>query len=169
MWGTPQQLALDTILRRFIPTHVGNTNSNPIWRSGAPVHPHACGEHVTDASEALRILGSSPRMWGTRYGGELARRVVRFIPTHVGNTSYNHRGLVIPSGSSPRMWGTLVGDTLVEAQVRFIPTHVGNTSSPQPIATAMSGSSPRMWGTRNPASAARTARWFIPTHVGNTA
>ncbi len=92
--------------------------------------------------------GSSPRMWGTLAFGVLLQLRIRFIPTHVGNTSrlsaasarrsvHPHacgehvrsvRGLVLEAGSSPRMWGTPQDLHPVPLGQRFIPTHVGNTS-----------------------------------------
>ena len=73
--------------------------------------------------------------------------VIRFIPTHVGNTEFGshsarmlavhphacgeHNGairrLYQTSGSSPRMWGTHTYVSATKAFGRFIPTHVGNT------------------------------------------
>ena len=95
----------------------------------------------------VRIIGSSPRMWGTLLVSAQGRWVVRFIPTHVGNTRMSFRPRTpssvhphacgehsVPSysavpfgGSSPRMWGTRVQAHLFFQGTRFIPTHVGNT------------------------------------------
>ncbi|EYB69781.1 hypothetical protein DEIPH_ctg002orf0119 [Deinococcus phoenicis] len=94
--------------------------------------------------------GSSPPTWGTRLAQEDERHVLRFIPTHVGNTLRRLRcarcQAVHPHprgehphppvefreqrGSSPPTWGTptQTPDTVLAG--RFIPTHVGNTSSP---------------------------------------
>ena len=86
-------------------------------------------------------------MWGTRKNLECGNSPVRFIPTHVGNTSIQvsrnstyavhphacgeHRGcafvLMTEIGSSPRMWGTPRRRLLWLLPPRFIPTHVGNT------------------------------------------
>ena len=96
--------------------------------------------------------GSSPRMWGTHRLQQHADAVLRFIPTHVGNTSeeckrskrsavHPHacgehdvwRAIDKPSvGSSPRMWGTPSPDLVAIERRRFIPTHVGNTAAPLP-------------------------------------
>src|SRR5690606_26246063 len=73
--------------------------------------------------------------------------IMRFIPTHVGNTLGLRLGCAGPpvhphargehssfsavvlmySGSSPRTWGTPVPRLHVMRSWRFIPTHVGNT------------------------------------------
>ena len=148
MWGTPHESNPDSLLGRFIPTHVGNTSA--VWQGlrPYPVHPHACGEHVGTSSMVMRPVGSSPRMWGTLLRFAHLDRLPRFIPTHVGNTSApralwgwesvhphacgEHRSLRDPytnkPGSSPRMWGTRHGSLSVSSGQRFIPTHVGNTS-----------------------------------------
>ncbi len=106
-WGTLGRSREGDALRRFIPTHVGNTNSL--------------------LSRRLPSAGSSPRTWGTLFDGPPERNEPRFIPTHVGNTSNwpstsyrptvhphargEHTGQLPPVGnvigSSPRTWGTL--------------------------------------------------------------
>jgi len=111
------------------------------------VHPHACGEHYDSIPSYSPLVGSSPRMWGTPINPFSACAVIRFIPTHVGNTdrwvarvfepgvhphacgehSLCRCGLTGRAGSSPRMWGTHDGHRGHEVAGRFIPTHVGNT------------------------------------------
>ena len=86
-------------------------------------------------------------MWGTLELHGRIPRVLRFIPTHVGNTRERphrrgraavhphacgeHGGLTARaarvSGSSPRMWGTHGERRFCLRADRFIPTHVGNT------------------------------------------
>ncbi len=131
---------------RFIPTGVGNAQIPQLLIDSNPVHPHGCGER-TDASGArLTVLGSSPRVWGTRK--IIQKRVCRmwFIPTGVGNAANGTYVLFVtpvhphgcgernpspfwlnPSpGSSPRVWGTLEELYLEASSRRFIPTGVGN-------------------------------------------
>ena len=88
MWGTPDPITVVLILERFIPTHVGNTSSLVPRHSRSPVHPHACGEHMSEKQGAGYPPGSSPRMWGTRYPERDGEAAARFIPTHVGNTVF---------------------------------------------------------------------------------
>ena len=126
MWGTPNVSSPNRAYMRFIPTHVGNTSSPRLKTPQNPVHPHACGEHVSVTRQLRDFAGSSPRMWGTLYADTLAGIKTRFIPTHVGNTliasTHDIRQSVHPhaceehwngggrhgvfTGSSPRMWGT---------------------------------------------------------------
>ena len=53
------------LMRRFIPTPVGNTAGLRMVIAAQAVHPHARGEHVETAKRAVRQFGSSPRPWGT--------------------------------------------------------------------------------------------------------
>ena len=71
---------------RFIPTHVGNTFHCSAHVREITVHPHACGEHCLFLWVQYSISGSSPRMWGTLTYASKHQNIVRFIPTHVGNT-----------------------------------------------------------------------------------
>ena len=90
------------------------------------VHPHACGELVGTSIMRGRVVGSSPRMWGTQMTRGSLMISLRFIPTHVGNSGgtasidtkvavHPHacgeldilvQGVAAFVGSSPRMWGT---------------------------------------------------------------
>ncbi len=65
MWGTLLKGGRLGLLRRFIPTHVGNTVPLHLTHDLPPVHPHACGEHRSLAPGLCQVSGSSPRMWGT--------------------------------------------------------------------------------------------------------
>ncbi len=147
MWGTQVLQRHQSALRRFIPTHVGNTSLQTDSHCYPAVHPHACGEHRTEEITQRVEDGSSPRMWGTLRIDLLRIELRRFIPTHVGNTSVGIEHCDIwavhphacgehwkasgrrtrRSGSSPRMWGTLLSPICRVSPGRFIPTHVGNT------------------------------------------
>ena len=114
--------------RRFIPAHAGNTLAASDSLAESPVHPRACGEHVTAHSQGSVGDGSSPRMRGTRSERFALLPPDRFIPAHAGNTwSRRHHTrcrAVHPracgehvarilrasdyDGSSPRMRGTPV-------------------------------------------------------------
>ena len=133
---------------RFIPACAGNTRSRTIMRSQRTVHPRVCGEHSATSLCASALIGSSPRVRGTRLlrRGGLANR--RFIPACAGNTSITppmtfcsavhprvcgeHLSwLVFPrrgSGSSPRVRGTHVERIENPCSVRFIPACAGNTA-----------------------------------------
>jgi len=111
---------------RFIPAHAGNTSCIPQEALDIPVHPRACGEHLSLMVITEWHAGSSPRMRGTRNHRLVERRDHRFIPAHAGNTHVIQRGTAaipvhpracgehtlttddaaIAAGSSPRMRGT---------------------------------------------------------------
>ena len=112
---------------RIIPAYAGNTTLPAIPKCGRWDHPRVCGEHSCNGSRLLSILGSSPRMRGTR---ELTVSVgvdAGIIPAYAGNTTSSftntlldgdhprvcgehhacHPNAVPDRGSSPRMRGTL--------------------------------------------------------------
>ena len=149
MWGTPVNNFFLPFTYRFIPTHVGNTCLYTTESLAIPVHPHACGEHLSHSLDRYKVRGSSPRMWGTQPVSISIVQASRFIPTHVGNTSVRRGDKAAEPvhphacgehwtsgiwnggmlGSSPRMWGTLERGTFTRNARRFIPTHVGNTDA----------------------------------------
>ena len=49
---------------RFIPTCVGNTDSNGVLPLPKTVHPHVRGEYGELICKTWLITGSSPRAWG---------------------------------------------------------------------------------------------------------
>ena len=152
-WGTQGRDQLGVADARFIPTPVGNASGTPRGWLRRPVHPHARGErHITSLNQTWST-GSSPRPWGTPAAGRAAARLVRFIPTPVGNAFLRRcrstrgpvhphaRGerspasasIVVSTGSSPRPWGTPSGVQRHPPTPRFIPTPVGNAPArPRP-------------------------------------
>ena len=86
VWGTPDNPAVPSSTRRFIPTGVGNTTTPAACRSTTAVHPHGCGEHEVVCEVHTDEVGSSPRVWGTHKIGNIQQVQFRFIPTGVGNT-----------------------------------------------------------------------------------
>ena len=146
-WGTHIFRQCAQAVRRFIPTHVGNTTSSLNWIVSISVHPHARGEHTSVMTPTLTDVGSSPRTWGTPWRRASERPARRFIPTHVGNTMCGALWVCVRTvhphargehgewrggsgcynGSSPRTWGTLPCCKCLTVHHRFIPTHVGNT------------------------------------------
>ena len=84
--GTPRRTAMSAEPPRFIPAPAGNTVICLQSASSTPVHPRACGEHIVDCIIHSNLLGSSPRLRGTRGKWRAATRRDRFIPAPAGNT-----------------------------------------------------------------------------------
>ena len=157
-------------------------------RSPKTVHPHARGADETEPVRTSPSAGSSPRTWGRHLHGESPRLRLRFIPTHVGQTSarrWKGRSRAV----HPHARGADVEIITVSLLPwRFIPTHVGQTpkastaSGSKPVhphargadktwlclSVTHDGSSPRTWGRRLPCAVPATGLRFIPTHVGQT-
>ena len=127
MWGTRETRNLFQPFRRFIPTHVGNSESICQAMTISTVHPHACGELFCGFRAIISPTGSSPRMWGTLEHPDPGFADVRFIPTHVGNSNHDfrsHKSVAV----HPHACGEL--NTYIKSwilQAWFIPTHVGNS------------------------------------------
>ena len=64
--GTPVVGAGERDVYRFIPARAGNTRRGPGSRRRTPVHPRACGEHLTGSVVSEGWRGSSPRVRGTQ-------------------------------------------------------------------------------------------------------
>ena len=126
---------------------MGNSTEDSLSTLEYTVHPHACGELDGLGSSPLLLIGSSPRLWGTRLFQHPYLLSLRFIPTLVGNSRRIEKNLEwktvhphacgelshtkfycrIHSGSSPRLWGTLKTANGLRKGERFIPTLVGNS------------------------------------------
>ena len=134
------------------------------------------------------MIGSSPRVRGTRYVKDAVESQYRFIPACAGNSPASNRRRAAPtvhprvcgelgatgaagsctSGSSPRVRGTLVRHHDLAGRRRFIPACAGN--SPALAArTPVVAVHPRVCGELAPWSPRprRPAR-FIPACAGNS-
>ncbi len=134
------------LLRRFIPTYMGNAILSLKTARPCTVHPHVHGERSESRSRHPLLAGSSPRTWGTRGPFPSYRDLCRFIPTYMGNAVSDNpcsveiavhphvhgermtARVLLPmkSGSSPRTWGTPGDAVFVVLVSRFIPTYMGN-------------------------------------------
>ena len=145
--GTRGRIGPSGAVIRFIPAGAGNTKSPPIRCPGRAVHPRGCGEHYLTPLALLFMIGSSPRVRGTRDVPHHDVDGCRFIPAGAGNTEesggYERTETVHPrgcgehcrgdpiqcaqAGSSPRVRGTLMNIGLWGWTFRFIPAGAGNT------------------------------------------
>ena len=147
MRGKRIGMAVDAIGNRIIPAHAGQTAPYVHRTFCRADHPRACGANHDCVRPLFRSFGSSPRMRGKHAVAGAARRVVRIIPAHAGQTS----GLTYPmpsvadhpracganfrvrevvdayAGSSPRMRGKRLHKRHRGKPVRIIPAHAGQT------------------------------------------
>ena len=145
--GTHQAGANAPEPRRFIPAPAGNTSQCRAAIAPTPVHPRACGEHVTMPGRDRTDAGSSPRLRGTHACARRATKERRFIPAPAGNT-YRVVSVLSVLSVHPRACGehvTMPGRDRTDA-----------------------GSSPRLRGTRWTRQGAGDIRRFIPAPAGNT-
>ena len=155
VWGNAYHLRRTIAGLRFIPTRVGKWVGMATCSTSLPVHPHACGEMVDSKPCRVRIIGSSPRVWGNVPCISPITPAMRFIPTRVGKwlvlnvppgpvAVHPHAcGEMPPScsvspslaGSSPRVWGNDRIAIRFDGRYRFIPTRVGKCHGPSSAST----------------------------------
>ena len=70
----------------IIPAYAGNTRTPSATVTSSRDHPRVCGEHLELSALVSDVLGSSPRMRGTRLIGVMVRFRQRIIPAYAGNT-----------------------------------------------------------------------------------
>ncbi len=158
MRGKQRLTSIEHFAERIIPAHAGQTAVPTVADGTRSDHPRACGANHDCVRPLFRPFGSSPRMRGKHAVAGAARRVVRIIPAHAGQTS----GLTYPmpsvadhpracganfrvrevvdayAGSSPRMRGKRLHKRHRGKPVRIIPAHAGQTgerpSNARPLA-----------------------------------
>ena len=149
MWGKGGVLVFSLGRGRIIPTRVGKSPTRPCGVPSAEDHPHACGEKQPSSLQTLSNWGSSPRVWGKVCVYGSFAKLLRIIPTRVGESqrpfymgrvSWEHPHTcgekllaVLVSlnrpGSSPRVWGKEEEEMYNGALARIIPTRVGKSLS----------------------------------------
>ncbi len=127
--GTPAPHLLGGQSDRFIPAPAGNTWHGRTRRYQAAVHPRACGEHDRLNNLETGVIGSSPRLRGTRQRIADPRSARRFIPAPAGNT---------------------IGSRSATQCASVHPRACGEHRVPLCTALHVPGSSPRLRGTRLP-------------------
>ena len=147
MRGTPSDEVRQRVESGLIPTYAGNTHTHDSRRSPAGAHPHVCGEHSMSTPAQISLLGSSPRMRGTRNIAENENFRLGLIPTYAGNTTF-------PQHTSPSL--------------RAHPHVCGEHPNLCTRTRSKAGSSPRMRGTPQPGISNGETDGLIPTYAGNT-
>ena len=131
----------------IIPAHAGLTAIGGGFSGLGGDHPRACGAHISVDFLDVPILGSSPRMRGSRDVRAEDCRAFGIIPAHAGLTRDVGRGLCVlwdhpracgahphrrrrraaRQGSSPRMRGSQLLSPTFIASLGIIPAHAGLT------------------------------------------
>ncbi len=167
MWGKLAEKAGTTQPARYTPTCVGKTLSKDVDVVQCEVHPHVCGENVSNAPVIAACKGTPPRVWGKRWIWQSWRR---------------------DFGTPPRVWGKPAIFWINKFRFRYTPTCVGKTEIPpifpqssmvHPhvcgenltlilILILSSGTPPRVWGKPIMMRLSLTTQRYTPTCVGKT-
>ena len=125
VWGQATHLTEPNSVLGIIPTRVGTSTFSARNHICSGDHPHACGDKYSHQLLFLRIIGSSPRVWGQADCLVQCLDFRRIIPTRVGTSdifscfdylTWDHPHacgdknrivltLTSATGSSPRVWG----------------------------------------------------------------
>ena len=147
MRGTLNDWHVAAECRGIIPAYAGNTLWRTLFSALSPDHPRVCGEHEGKVGEALRRLGSSPRMRGALHLGIAQHAWLGIIPAYAGSTHqvrlvrlhrrdhprvcgehWKASSSIAPEvGSSPRMRGALDAQELAVLALGIIPAYAGST------------------------------------------
>ena len=174
--------------QRFIPARAGNASpvtasaiaygSSPrvrgtsLWLIAAnragPVHPRACGEHISVPSK-IATSSVQPRVCGEQWraGSFHRNRRRRFIPARAGNARAG--GCYGAGGSSPRVRGNSLA---IRSSATFAAVHprACGERSLSSVTRCLTRFIPRACGEHFGATRPDAcARRFIPARAGNTA
>ena len=131
----------------IIPAYAGNTCNGSRRLPSMRDHPRVCGEHWMPLAANCAVVGSSPRMRGTRIGDSVDEASDGIIPAYAGNTLLRISYLATiwdhprvcgehlkaaaktetSKGSSPRMRGTQRRWRWSAYRAGIIPAYAGNT------------------------------------------
>ena len=188
MRGTPRFRRAVLRSSRIIPAYAGNTSYRLKYHVAFWDHPRVCGEHFVLCGPWCFVLGSSPRMRGTRHLDRGRRRRAGIIPAYAGNThtlpfspschrdhprvcgehAFLTRAFVVTSGSSPRMRGTRSTNTCRNSTAGIIPAYAGNTPCPR-ARSPQTRDHPRVCGEHDVEGPLDLAGiGIIPAYAGNT-
>ena len=152
---------------RFTPTHVGNTLELAYSAPKRAVHPHTRGEYIMPACTSLIEAGSPPHTWGIQQAGYGCVALLRFTPTHVGNTRLFSQQKAQPS-VHPHTRGEYVGLACRPLNTAVHPHTRGEYPGRPKCPCEESGSPPHTWGILTLTMHYSLPGRFTPTHVGNT-
>ena len=163
--GTRLYRLTRTLSARFSPACTGNSDTKTNSFAQAPVQPRVYGELLACFWTLCAMIGSAPRVRGTRLRASVDRCGPRFSPACTGNSAYRpkltnvwpvqprvygelriarERAWMKP-GSAPRVRGTLETTPKSKIPSRFSPACTGNSFF-FPIASTYRTVQPRVYG-----------------------
>ena len=145
--GTHVSTVSNVRVTGIIPACAGNTWEQVMTIIDARDHPRVCGEHIAVVILVSFLLGSSPRVRGTRVDLVRKRPRAGIIPACAGNTKIGYHS-ALRCRDHPRV----CGEHVVERRSR----------------RGFKGSSPRVRGTLPPRYPTMICRGIIPACAGNT-
>ena len=172
---------------RFSPACAGNARGCFHRKHALPVQPRVCGERFKRVIVLFVVLGSAPRVRGTRLLGQPPPPAPRFSPACAGNAKCQqispralpvqprvcgerHRadgGWPWSCGSAPRVRGTQLPTRASIAETRFSPACAGNAPHSTRIPRERSVQ-PRVCGERSARSFADICRLGSAPRVRGT-
>ena len=108
--GTRSSRGLEQWRFRFIPACAGNACRATTSRTCNSVHPRVCGERSVSSRRRSTLIGSSPRVRGTRGESSDAAFTTAVHPRVCGERGIGALSGTYTAGSSPRVRGTHTGD-----------------------------------------------------------
>ena len=145
MRGTPKLPRGKRRQAGIIPAYAGNTKDMTNLLSVSRDHPRVCGEHMPELLLTLSLLGSSPRMRGTRIKVFAWTGACGIIPAYAGNTA---------------------AQCLMHCVLRDHPRVCGEHCFEKILRCAAVGSSPRMRGTPITSAPTVARGWDHPRVCG---
>ena len=149
VWGQEYPLHVFVDSYRIIPTRMGTSLSHYHSPNKRRDHPHAYGDKYRCILRAVKLVGSSPRVWGQVYLRSLHRDNAGIIPTRMGTSfgiitcilvfkdhphAYGDKVImdfpeIQNEGSSPRVWGQVCHTDIIYLRNRIIPTRMGTRNN----------------------------------------
>ena len=131
---------------RITPACAGNSFPGPVWCKWVKDHPRVCGEQISGAKAAMRVMGSPPRVRGTdwqafirsvrrgitpacagnRIRSRFSRRCLWDHPRVCGEQTFYYKRDQVCYGSPPRVRGTVLDSLPGEQRRGITPACAGN-------------------------------------------
>ena len=189
VWGQRVTSRRHCLFLRFTPTGVGTTMRGFLLVQRGTVHPHGCGDNVSERAGVFAPVRFTPTGVGTTWVSVVVfEHLCGSPPRGVGTTKSATFWSNVLLGSPPRVWGQLSRDKALRLWARFTPTGVGTTVRGSRVLRPNAvhphgcgdnqvragdrawhaGSPPRVWGQLSHSTQRAPDPRFTPTGVGTT-